>query len=180
MLGIALSMDAAAVSIANGICFNKVRLKTCVPISFSFALFQAIMPIIGFLASFAFSSFISYIDHLIAFVLLTLIGVKMIISSLKSEKNQYACFKLSFKTVIVQSIATSIDALAVGVSFAALSVPLLKASSIIFVVTFLITLVAAFVGKKLTRFLKFKAELLGGIMLILIALKIIVEHIIKY
>lgn len=175
LLAIVLSIDAMAASMTNGMCAKKIRVYLCLKISFSFAIFQALMPLIGYLASFSLKNFINSIDHIIAFLLLLIIGIKMIVSCLKNSKNTFHTFKLTNKTILVQSIATSIDALTVGISFKSLNVNPALASLIIFIITFINTLIAAFVGKRLIKFFKFKAEIIGGIVLILIGVKILID-----
>ncbi len=174
LVGIGLSMDAAAVAMSNGICMDKPKFKTAFLIAFFFGLFQGIMPLIGYFAGSTFSNFISNIDHWVAFGLLSVIGGKMVIDSFKDEKQE--CKFITIRLLIVQAIATSIDALAVGVTFAVMSVNILSAVSIIALTTFCISLASVYIGKKFGSFLESKAELLGGIILVGIGIKILIEH----
>lgn len=175
LLGLALSADSVAVSVTNGLRCDRINLKLFLYISFCFAFFQAVMPVLGYLASFALVGYIYKAGRFISFFLLLFIGAKMIYSSFAKKKDVYACFKLSKKLILTQSIATSVDALAVGVSFAALRAPILKASCIIFALTFISTFWAAFFGSRLARIFKFKSELVGGVILIFIGLEILLR-----
>ncbi len=174
-IAIGLSMDAAAVAMSNGICMDKPKFKTAFLIAFLFGLFQGIMPLIGYFAGSTFSSFISNIDHWVAFGLLLVIGGKMIADSFKSEDQDCKVF-ITIRLLLVQAIATSIDALAVGVTFAVTEVNILNAVSIIALTTFAISLASVYIGKKFGNFLESKAELLGGIILVGIGIKILIEH----
>ena len=174
LVGIGLSMEAAAVAMSNGICMDKPKFKTAFLIAFFFGLFQGVMPLIGYFAGSTFSNFISNIDHWVAFGLLSVIGGKMVVDSFKDEKQE--CKFITIRLLIVQAIATSIDALAVGVTFAVMSVNILSAVSIIAITTFSISLASVYIGKKFGSFLESKAELLGGIILVGIGVKILIEH----
>lgn len=175
LVGIGLSMDAAAVSICNGMTMKNVTIKKATIISTLFGFFQGLMPIIGFYIGSLFSSFISNIDHYVAFILLTILGIKMIYEAIES-KDEVQCKEMTFKVLLLQSIATSIDALVVGLSFAALGINIYLGSSMIALTTFLICFIAVFLGKKFGKFLQNKAEIFGGIILILIGIKIFIEH----
>ena len=165
MLALGLSMDAFAVSISNGICYGGKNGKQALQTAFAFGLFQALMPIVGYLAGISFNEAIEFIDHWIAFGLLGIIGGK--------------CQRtLSFRTLILQAIATSIDALAVGIGFAIMNVNIVTAASFIGVITFVCCMIGSFLGKKFGAVLEHKAVIFGGIVLILIGLKILLEHLI--
>lgn len=177
-IGIGLSMDAFSVSITNGMCMKKFSREKALIIAFMYGLFQFIMPVIGYFAASFFKNYIETVDHWIAFVLLFLIGVKMIVEAVEEMKNDGECEKkdLSLKMIVVQAIATSIDALAVGVGFAALSTPVIKASLIIGCITFMLCYPAVYIGRKAGGIMKGKAEIAGGIILAVIGIKILAEH----
>ena len=175
LLGIGLAMDAFAVSICKGLSMKRMNWKNAMIIAFYFGVFQAIMPAIGYFLGTTFESFVTAIDHWIAFILLSFIGGNMIKESFNSEdedKND----RVDFKTMIVLAIATSIDALAVGITFAFFDVNVIVAVSIIGVITFFISLLGVKVGNKFGDKYQNKAELMGGILLVLLGIKILVEH----
>lgn len=182
IIGIGLSMDAFAVSLAKGFCLKKDILKYAFKISFLFGVFQAIMPLIGWFAGTYFENYIKSIDHWIAFILLGFLGGKMIIESIKefnsSDANELACDRdtLSLKNLIVLAIATSIDALAVGISFGFLSVKIVPSILIIGLTTFILCFIAVVIGKKLGESLQKYSELIGGVILLIIGIKILLEH----
>ena len=133
------------------------------------------MPLIGFLLGSTFSELVVSVDHWIAFILLSIIGIKMIKDSLKNEdddKND----KLNFRTMAILAIATSIDALAIGITFAFFEINIIKAISIIGIITFTISLIGVIIGNKFGDKFQGKAEIVGGGILILIGLKILLEH----
>lgn len=177
LLAVGLSMDAAAVSISNALCIKKISIKHVLQMALMFALFQGIMPLIGYFAANAFADVINQFDHWIAFILLGTIGGKMLHESI-TEENKLECdlFSMTFKLLFIQAIATSIDALAVGVSLAALSVNIYYSISIISIVTFIICTIAILVAKRFGNLLGKRAGVVGGIILIAIGLKIFVEH----
>ena len=175
LIGVALSMDAFAVSICKGLSVKKVGAKHVLTVGVYFGGFQALMPTLGFLLGYRFESFITNIDHWIAFVLLALIGGNMIREALgEDEDNENDDF--SFKAMLPLAVATSIDALAVGISFAFLGVDIVTAALLIGATTFVLSGVGIFVGNIFGSKYKSKAELAGGIVLILIGLKILLEH----
>ena len=175
LIGVALSMDAFAVSICKGLSVKKVSAKHVLTVGVYFGGFQALMPTLGFLLGYRFESFITSIDHWIAFILLALIGGNMIREALgKDEEHENDDF--SFKAMLPLAVATSIDALAVGVSFAFLGVHIAPAVTLIGCTTFVLTLVGVWVGNLFGSRYKSRAELTGGIILILIGVKILLEH----
>ena len=183
LIAFALSMDAFAVSVSNGICMKDLNRFKLFMISLFFGVFQGIMPIIGYFAGSAFCDIISVWDHWVAFALLSIIGGKSVIETIKERKNPSNCdnspSKFSYKLLTLQAVATSIDALAVGIGF---SMPDFKidpylASLIIASITFVVCLLGVTLGKKLSGPLLKNSELIGGIILILIGLKILLEHI---
>ncbi len=180
LTSIGLSMDACAVSISNGMCFSDYKRKDILSTAFAFGFFQALMPLIGFLAGSLFSEAISFLDHWFALVLLLFIGGKMIIEAIKELKYPEACLtggkNLTLKTLLLQAIATSIDALAVGISFAVMKVDMLNAVLSIGIITFINSVIGSNLGRKFGEMFKQKAEVLGGAILIFIGLKIFIEH----
>ncbi|MGI5895788.1 MAG: manganese efflux pump MntP family protein [Oscillospiraceae bacterium] len=179
LVGVGLSMDAAAVSISNTLCLRKIKARDVLMMCIAFGVFQCLMPIIGYFGASLFKDYIMVYDHWIALLLLLFIGGKMVYETLRHSDEADACevnFRLTFKLVAVQAIATSIDALAVGISFSALNVNIFVAASLIMATTFLICLVAIGIAHKVGQRLANKAELIGGFILIAIGLKIFIEH----
>lgn len=179
LLALGLSMDAFAVSISNTMCFAGLRRSQAVLTSLSFGVFQGVMPILGFWAGRAFAAFISGIDHWVAFALLGFIGGKMLVDAVRELREPDSCpaqRTFGTKVMLVQALATSIDALAVGVSFAALSVNIWAASSFIAVVTFVCCLAGHAMGRRFGMLLGKWAEVCGGVILLGIGCKILLEH----
>lgn len=176
LLSIGLGMDAFAVSVCKGISMKKMNWKKACIIGLYFGGFQAIMPVIGYFFGSSFESIITNIDHWIAFILLAIIGAKMIQEAFQKEEEEYN-EDISVKTMLVLSIATSIDALAVGITFAFLKVNLLLAITLIGTITFILSVIGTKIGNRFGDKYKSKAELAGGIILIIIGLKILLEHI---
>ena len=175
LLGIGLSMDAFAVSICKGLAMKKMNWKNAIIIALYFGMFQAVMPIIGYFLGTTFESLVTTFDHWIAFILLLLIGGSMIKESFDKEdekKND----KIDFKTMTVLALATSIDALAIGITFAFLDVNVTLAVSIIGIITFIISVCGVKIGNKFGDKYQNKAELMGGIILVLLGIKILLEH----
>lgn len=177
-IALGLSMDALAVSVSNGMCHRETRalaLKTAL----TFGGFQAAMPIAGYYAGQIFSASISFLDHWIALILLSIIGGKMIITAAIELKHPEKCrvrTEITWGTLVTQGIATSIDAFTVGISFAVLRANILVAATFIGVVTFALCLPGAFLGRRFGSRTQQRAEILGGIILVAIGLKIFVEH----
>lgn len=175
LLGVGLAMDAFAVSICKGLSMKKMNWKNAIIIALYFGIFQALMPMIGYFFGTTFESFVTTFDHWIAFILLALIGGNMIKESFDNEdekKND----KVDFKTMIVLALATSIDALAVGITFAFFDVNLLLAVAIIGIITFIISILGVKIGNKFGDKYQNKAELIGGIILVILGIKILLEH----
>lgn len=177
LVAISLSMDAFTVSISNGIILKKVKLKDAFKIALYFGTFQFIMPIIGWVIGSMFSGYIESIDHWIAFILLTFIGINMMYESKNEQNDKQIKNPTNNKTILLMAIATSIDALAVGISFAMLDTYILFPSICIGIITFFISFIGVFIGRKVGELFKTNAEMLGGIILILIGLNILREHI---
>lgn len=180
LMGVGLSMDAFAVSICKGLSMRKVNKKQCLVIGLFFGGFQALMPFIGWVLGSQFEQYITSIDHWIAFILLGFIGGKMVVEAIREKDEAVEVEKmdppLDLKEMFILAIATSIDALAVGITFAFLQVPIVEAISIIGITTFVISVIGVYVGNFFGNRYKKKAELAGGMILILIGLKILLEH----
>lgn len=175
IIGFSLAMDAFAVSICKGLSMKKMNWKNALIISIYFSVFQTLMPIGGYFLGTAFSDSVKNIDHWLAFVLLSVIGISMIKESLE-EESEKRNDKVDIKTMILLAIATSIDALTVGVTFAFFKIDLLLAVSIIGIITFILSIIGVKIGNRFGDKFQNKAEFAGGIMLILIGLKILLEH----
>lgn len=177
LIGIGLAMDALSVSVTDGIVLKKPRLCQATKIAFFFGGFQFLMPVLGHLLGSAFAKHITAFDHWIAFFLLGFIGTKMIWESMhgKDECNEFNN-PLDTYTLFILGIATSIDALAVGVTFATMAVSVLFASAIIGIITFFICLLGVYLGSWCGNLLGNKAEIIGGLVLIGIGIKILIEH----
>lgn len=171
-----LAMDAFAVSITSGLIIKHLRVNNALKIAMFFGAFQAIMPLIGWSAGLSFRDFISGVDHWIAFGLLSIIGCKMIYESSKMGSNEKKIDPLNLYVLFILSIATSIDALAVGLSLSFLDVPIALPAIIIGVVTFLLSLLGVYLGNRIGHFFERKIELIGGLILIGIGIKILIEH----
>lgn len=176
LIAVSLAMDAFAVSICKGLSMKKMDWKKAIIIGLYFGIFQAGMPVIGYLLGVGFEESIKFIDHWIAFGLLAFIGGNMIKEALSKNEEDEVDDKVDFKTMVVLAIATSIDALAVGVTFAFLNVNIVLAVSLIGVLTFIISCIGVKLGNVFGDKYEKKAELAGGIVLILIGLKILLEH----
>lgn len=175
VIGIGLAMDAFAVSVCKGLSMKKINYKKAIIIALYFGIFQALMPVLGYFLGSTFSSFVQQVDHWIAFILLAIIGGNMIKDSTDKEEEKRND-KVDIKTMLLLAIATSIDALAIGVTFAFFKVNLLSAISIIGIITFVLSIIGVLIGKKFGDKLQNKAELFGGVVLIVIGLKILIEH----
>ncbi len=178
VLAVSLSMDAFAVALCKGLALKKLNLKSCLIVGGWFGFFQGFMPLLGYLLGSAFADKITSIDHWIAFVLLAIIGANMIKESFEKDEEKVDC-SLGFKTMLIMAIATSIDALAVGVSFAFTEFNPSWFVWVAFVLIGIITFTLSAIGVKIgnifgTKF-KSKAEFLGGTVLIVLGLKILLE-----
>ena len=176
IIAVGLSMDAFAVSVTLGLSAIKPKIKEVLIPGIYFGLFQAIMPLIGYFAGSGFSNKIQNLDHWIAFVLLGLIGGKMIKESFSKEESEVNESPFQFTKMLLLAIATSIDALAVGVTFAFFEIDVIIAVLIIGFITFFISMWGVKIGNIFGTKFKSKAELMGGIVLMIIGLKILIEH----
>ncbi len=184
-IGAGLAMDAFAVCITNGATNKRVTLKFALQMALCFGIFQAVMPIAGWLVGKAGESFISAVDHWIALFLLSYIGIQMLIESRKNKENEKiekTENRMKFKTLVTLAVATSIDALITGIilpsAVGASTVTLMLFSvCMIGLITFVICLSGVFIGKKFGRLFSSKAEIIGGVVLILIGCKIFIDHV---
>jgi manganese efflux pump family protein len=180
LIALGLSADALAVSITTGVLLKKTTIKSALKVGTYFGVFQAIMPFIGWALGIKLSDYITKMDHWIALLLLCFIGGKMIYESIK--ENNEECEEsqrknpVGNKTLLVLAIATSIDALAVGISFACLNESIAKPIVIIGLITFVLCFIGVLIGKSCGDLLKNHAKVFGGIILIAIGLKIFIEH----
>ena len=176
LIAVGLSMDAFAVSLCKGLSTQELRPKHYLTIGLWFGGFQAIMPTIGYILGSTFESYITAFDHWAVFILLTIIGANMIRESL-SDEEETADASFGFKTMLLLALATSIDALAVGITFALLpDVNIAAAVSFIGATTFILSAVGLKIGNVFGMKYKKKAEITGGVILILIGVKILLEH----
>lgn len=178
LIGIGLSMDAFSVSVCKGLTTKRFSWKMALTCGLWFGLFQALMPLIGYFLCVQFEQYITAVDHWIAFGLLYLIGLDMVYEAIKKKKEQPQPndSSLSFKTMLLLAIATSIDALAVGISFACIQVEIWTSVLVIGLTTFVFSIVGVKIGNMFGSKYEKSAGLLGGIILMLIGLKILLEH----
>ena len=181
LIGVGLSMDAFAVSVCKGLSMRKVDKKYMLVLAAFFGRFQALMPTLGWFLGSQFQTYITAIDHWIAFILLTLIGGKMILDVIKEKgENEEVCqddsVRIDLKEFFLLAVATSIDALAVGITFAFLQVKLASSVTIIGCITFCFTIAGVLIGNVFGTKFKDKATILGGVILIAIGVKILLEH----
>lgn len=175
LIAVGLSMDAFAVSVCKGLAMPKCTFKKAAIVGLWFGGFQALMPAIGYILGSQFQEAIASIDHWIAFVLLALIGGNMIHEALDNDEEE-ADASLDVKTMFLLAVATSIDALAIGITFAFLKVNIIPAVCFIGIVTFIISFAGVKIGNVFGARYKNKAEIVGGVILILLGLKILLEH----
>ena len=175
LIAVGMSMDAFAVSVCKGLAMPKCTFKKAAIVGLWFGGFQALMPAIGYVLGAQFQETIASIDHWIAFVLLALIGGNMIHEALDNDEEE-ADASLDVKTMFLLAVATSIDALAIGITFAFLKVNIIPAVCFIGIVTFIISFAGVKIGNVFGARYKNKAEIVGGVILILLGLKILLEH----
>lgn len=176
LIGVGLSMDAFAVALCKGLNMKKVNYWYTAVIALFFGGFQALMPLFGWFLGKQFEAYIVSVDHWIAFILLLYIGGKMIVESGKDDEEETRGDKLDLKELTIMAIATSIDALAVGITFAFFAVNIYSSITIIGITTFCLSIIGVMIGNRFGMKYKSKAEIAGGIILILIGLKILLEH----
>ena len=175
LISVGLAMDAFAVAICKGLSMKKMNWKKAIIIGLYFGIFQAIMPVIGYYLGSTFEEFVKNIDHWIAFGLLAFIGGNMIKEALNKESEEVND-DTGVKTMSLLAIATSIDALAVGITFALLDINLILSVLLIGIITFLLSIIGVKIGNKFGVKYKSKAEAMGGLLLILLGIKIVIEH----
>lgn len=176
LIAVGLAMDAFAVSVTSGMAMKSERVRSALKIALFFGAFQAAMPLIGWLAGLGLRDLITSIDHWIAFGLLSAIGCRMIYGALRRKESERQANQLTLYVLFVLSIATSIDALAVGISFAFLEILIAKPIIVIGLVTFSLSFLGVMLGRELGRLLGKRIEILGGCILIGIGVKILLEH----
>ena len=180
VLAVGLSMDAFAVSICKGLMIKSINYNKSLKIALYFGLFQGLMPLLGWFAGIRFQSYITAVDHWIALFLLSFIGLKMIFEAYEDIKNPELTVtcdgEISNKDLIILSIATSIDALAIGISYAFLNVNIASLCLSIGIITFIICFLGVMIGKFLGPIFKNYSQIIGGIILILIGINILNEH----
>ena len=177
IIAIGLAMDAFSVSVATGATYKKPRNRHAFMMAFAFGGFQAIMPIVGWLAGLTLREYIKDYDHWVAFILLAFIGGKMIYESFKIKHVQEQSETLSAAMLLLLALATSIDALAVGITFSFLLAGSLAIAVIIIgLTTFVLSYAGFYIGKTFGRFFETSIEAIGGIILIVIGIKILLEH----
>lgn len=176
LLGVSLSMDAFAIAVSYGVSLPDMRRKQATIIALYFGGFQAGMTLLGWLLGSTVSVYISAVDHWVAFGLLAFIGLKMIVDAVKASREEHKPAVFSHKLLMTMSVATSIDALAVGISLAIVAASIAVGSAIIGVTTFLLSFAGAIFGKRLGVAFGSKATIVGGVVLVLIGLKILLDH----
>lgn len=177
LIAVGLSMDAFAVAVCKGLAMRRTDWKQAGIIALFFGGFQALMPLIGWVLGRQFEQYITSFDHWIAFILLVIIGGKMIWEALHEGEEEEACDpRLDMKELLGMAVATSIDALAVGITFAFLQVQILPSVTLIGVTTFILSFVGVAIGRKIGGKMTKIAQIAGGVVLVLIGLKILLEH----
>ncbi|NMB36976.1 MAG: manganese efflux pump [Bacteroidales bacterium] len=176
IIAVALSMDAFAVSVAKGLSVERLRPRNIVSVALWFGGFQGLMPVIGFYLGVSFASFVDHVDHWIAFVLLALIGINMIRGAFSKKEDKISA-DFSFRTMLMMAIATSIDAFAVGVSFSFFNANIWTAALLIALTTALFSAIGIYVGNIFGGRFRSVAEFAGGFILLLVGIKILIEHI---
>lgn len=177
VIALGLSLDCFAISITGGIIIKEKRFKRILQFSLLFGAFHVIMPLLGWLLGFKLKEYIEDYDHWVAFVLLSLIGVKMLYEGIKCRKtdSDVSAF-IKLLPLLGLALASSIDALVVGVSMAVIDISIYSTAFIIGSVSLVVTFTGGMLGKKISKYVKFRMDIVGGIVLILIGIKIIVEH----
>ena len=176
LIAVGLSMDAFAVSLCKGLSMRKLNIKYGLLLAFFFGAFQAIMPFAGWLICKNFEKYITAFDHWIAFLLLVFIGGKMIVEAVKDKDDESKEVRFDIKEMFLLAIATSIDALAVGITFAFLNVSIYSSVGLIGAITFVISFAGVLIGNRFGVKFKTKAEIVGRAVLVLIGVKILLQH----
>jgi putative Mn2+ efflux pump MntP len=176
LVALGLALDAFSVALVGGVVIKDPRPRYALRMAFFFGLFQAVMPVIGWAAGGLLTDFIGGVDHWIAFALLCLIGIHMMYESFKPLSGQGSFDPISIRILLLLSLATSIDALAVGISLAFVEIAIIRAALIIGTVTFVLSFVGFYIGHRIGRLFGNKVRILGGIILIGIGVKILIDH----
>ncbi len=176
IIGFCLAMDAFAISICKGLSIHKFSIKRAIAIALYFGLFQGVMPLFGYLLGSNFYNLTSNIDHWISFVLLTSIGLNMIKNDKSSKAENYYNDSVSLKEMLPLSFATSIDALTMGITFCFSNVNIIHSSLIIAFITFLLSFLGVIISNKINIKFKDKSQIIGGSFLIILGIKILIEH----
>lgn len=176
LIALGLAMDAFAVSVASGFSAKRLHLRHALRMAAAFGIFQALMPVAGWLAGTGLRSFMTGIDHWVAFGLLSAIGGKMISESTKLDDSEKSSNPFASPTLFVLAVATSIDAFAVGISLSMIGIAIAAPAAIIGAVTFALSLGGTYIGERFGHLFERKLELIGGLILIGIGVKILVEH----
>lgn len=173
-------MDAFSVSVATGAVYKKIHITHIFRLAFFFGAFQMFMPILGWGSGLALRDYIDAFDHWIAFIILLIIGAKMIYEAFSLEEADKKNLEMTLLTLFTLSVATSIDALAVGVTLSFLNVAIVKPATVIGIVTFIMSLAGVYIGKKCGHIFEKKIEIVGGIILIAIGIKILLCHLLGF
>jgi putative Mn2+ efflux pump MntP len=176
LIAISLAMDCFAVSIAGGAITNRPKLINALKVGLSFGIFQSMMPLIGWLVAYSFRNLIENIDHWIAFSLLAAIGIKMLYEAFKKKKEDDKTDITKLHTLLILSVATSIDALVIGIGLSFLGISIYLSILIIGLFAFFFSFTGYFIGHKIGKLIGNKVEILGGIILIGIGVKILIQH----
>ena len=176
IIAVGLAMDAFAVSIVSGAAYKQLKIKHAFRLAVFFGGFQALMPLIGSLAGLSIKQYIANYDHWVAFAFLSAVGCRMVYESSKIKPDDKNFDPSNIFTLLILSIATSIDALTVGITLPLLALSLIKAVIIIGLITFLLSYIGVSVGRKFGHFFESKIEALGGLVLIALGAKILLEH----
>jgi putative Mn2+ efflux pump MntP len=176
LIAVGLAMDAFAVAIVSGLTLTRVRAQNALTVALFFGTFQALMPVIGWLSGNTFKGYIADVDHWVAFGLLTIVGCRMIYESFRFESDKKKIDPENTAVLFILAIATSIDALAVGITLSLLDVAIVIPAVIIGTVTFVLSYVGVYIGNKFGHFFERKIELIGGLILIGIGIKILIDH----
>jgi manganese efflux pump family protein len=176
LLALGLAMDAFAVAVASGIAFKNFRVQHALRMALAFGLFQAVMPVIGWQVGRAMLQLVAGIDHWIVFALLAGIGGKMMVEAYRIEEAEEPTNPFGFAVLLVLALATSIDALAVGITFAMVKTAIVTPVVVIGSVTFVLSLAGVYIGEAVGHFFEKKIEIAGGLVLIGIGVKILIQH----
>jgi len=175
LIGIGVAMDASAVAVTDGMVERQIKWQKALFIALTFSMFQGVMPVIGYYFGCIFTGFIHDIAHYLSFVLLSFLGGRLIYQALTEKETSPHAQKIETKTILLQGFATSIDALLVGLTFALSKVKIYRASLIIVLITFVLSFISVYLGCLCGWFLKDKAKVLGGLILLAIAIRVLIE-----